>query len=188
MKKVTAILTTAAMVLSSASAVSAESAYVLGDVDMDGVITGHDTGMVSRYIMDDTYTLTDEQLLLADVDGDGEVTQDDADKLRNEMQTIFLGNVSGDECVSIWDVSLILVEYAKAGARMDTSFSEIQKNLADVDINGYIDFSDAYAILTYYTIVGASLIDEIPEGCYYYSVDPDSPAYIGDIGAAVKQS
>ena len=59
--------------------------YVLGDVDMDGVVTGHDTAMVSRYVLDDTYTLTEEQLKLADVNEDGVVDQADADKLYTEM-------------------------------------------------------------------------------------------------------
>ena len=60
---------------------------------MDGVVTGHDTAMVSRYVLDDTYTLTDEQLKLADVNEDGVVDQADADKLHHEMQVYELGDV-----------------------------------------------------------------------------------------------
>ena len=55
-----------------------ETTYALGDVDMDGVVTGHDTAMVSRYVLDDTYTLTEEQLKLADVNEDGVLDVSDA--------------------------------------------------------------------------------------------------------------
>lgn len=72
-----AVLSLSAFPVLSASA--EESAYALGDVDMDGVITGHDAAMVSRYVLDDDYSLTEEALQLADVNGDGEVNQADAD-------------------------------------------------------------------------------------------------------------
>ena len=52
------VMALAALPVSAMSA-SAEGAYALGDVDMDGVVTGHDTAMVSRYVLDDTYTLTE---------------------------------------------------------------------------------------------------------------------------------
>lgn len=70
MKKVFGVCMAAVLTLSAlpVCGVNAEEAtYALGDVDMDGVVTGHDTAMVSRYVLDDTYTLTDEQLKLADV-------------------------------------------------------------------------------------------------------------------------
>ena len=61
--------------------VSAAGTAVTGDIDQDGVITGHDTAMISRYLADDAYTLTEEQLKLADINGDGTVDQTDADLL-----------------------------------------------------------------------------------------------------------
>ena len=79
-----------------------EITYALGDVDMDGVVTGHDTAMVSRYVLDDTYTLTEEQLKLADVNEDGTVDQADADKLYTEMQVYPLGDVDmNGKCRSV---------------------------------------------------------------------------------------
>ena len=78
-----AVLALASLPVLGASA--EETTYALGDVDMDGVVTGHDTAMVSRYVLDDTYTLTEEQVKLADVNEDGVVDQADADKLYTEM-------------------------------------------------------------------------------------------------------
>ena len=79
--------------------------YVLGDVDMDGVVTGHDTAMVSRYVLDDTYTLTEEQLKLADVNEDGVVDQADADKLYTEMQVYSLGDIDMSGMAEAGDTS-----------------------------------------------------------------------------------
>ena len=78
-----------------------ETTYALGDVDMDGVVTGHDTAMVSRYVLDDTYTLTEEQLKLADVNEDGVVDQADADKINIEDHiNTELYKEALDECVT----------------------------------------------------------------------------------------
>ena len=58
MKKVFGVCMAAVLTLSAlpVCGVNAEEAtYALGDVDMDGVVTGHDTAMVSRYVLDDTY-------------------------------------------------------------------------------------------------------------------------------------
>ena len=96
MKKVFGVCMAAVLTLSAlpVCGVNAEEAtYALGDVDMDCVVTCHDTAMVSRYVLDDTYTLTDEQLKLADVNEDGVVDQADADKLHHEMQVYELGDV-----------------------------------------------------------------------------------------------
>ncbi len=56
MKKAISVLAAGIMALSSLPVlgVSVEETYALGDVDMDGVVTGHDTAMVSRYVLDDT--------------------------------------------------------------------------------------------------------------------------------------
>ena len=65
MKKTLSVCMAAVLALASLPVLgvsAAETTYALGDVDMDGVVTGHDTAMVSRYVLDDTYSLTDEQL------------------------------------------------------------------------------------------------------------------------------
>ena len=76
-KKMLSLLSagTIACAMLAALPVSAAGTAVTGDIDQDGVITGHDTAMISRYLADDAYTLTEEQLKLADINGDGIVKQ-----------------------------------------------------------------------------------------------------------------
>ncbi len=50
---------------------------------MDGVITGHDSALVSRYLMLGDIELTEEQLTLADINEDGTVDQTDADLIHD---------------------------------------------------------------------------------------------------------
>ena len=119
MKKVFGVCMAAVLTLSAlpVCGVNAEEAtYALGDVDMDGVVTGHDTAMVSRYVLDDTYTLTDEQLKLADVNEDGVVDQADADKLHHEMQVYELGDVDLNGYFGMTDAVQVLQYSAKVAA------------------------------------------------------------------------
>ena len=44
------VMAVAAMPLSVCSVAAADSAYEVGDVDRDGIITGHDAAVVSRYL------------------------------------------------------------------------------------------------------------------------------------------
>ena len=83
------VMALAALPVSAMSA-SAEGAYALGDVDMDGFITGHDAAMVTHALYVDNEAMTAEQLKLADVNGDGVVNQSDADWI-HENQVYELG-------------------------------------------------------------------------------------------------
>lgn len=194
-KNILSLLTAGVMGISCFSMnVSAESAYAVGDVDMDGIVTGHDTAMVSRYLLEEDYTLTDEQLSLADVDGDGEVTQADADKLYNEMQEYALGNVNalfederkpddplGLSLAGISDASEILLFYARMAAGMQYDFTDVQKNLADADLDGDIDISDALMVLRMDAVRACGLGDpNADNGVYYYSLDPESKGYLNN--------
>lgn len=163
--------------------------YVLGDVDMDGVVTGHDTAMVSRYVLDDTYTLTEEQLKLADVNEDGVVDQADADKLYTEMQVYSLGDIDMSGMAEVGDTSDILVYYAKVSAGQDVELTAVQKNLADVDLNGIVDITDACYNLAGYAraAAGQKAYNQDNEKQYYYAPvkiviqDPNDPNYTGDL-------
>ena len=163
--------------------------YVLGDVDMDGVVTGHDTAMVSRYVLDDTYTLTEEQLKLADVNEDGVVDQADADKLYTEMQVYSLGDIDMSGMAEVGDTSDILVYYAKVSAGQNVELTAVQKNLADVDLNGTVDITDACYNLAGYAraAAGQKAYNRDNEKQYYYAPvkiviqDPDDPNYTGDL-------
>ena len=163
--------------------------YVLGDVAMDGVVTGHDTAMVSRYVLDDTYTLTEEQLKLADVNEDGVVDQADADKLYTEMQVYPLGDIDMSGMAEVGDTSDILVYYAKVSAGQNVELTAVQKNLADVDLNGTVDITDACYNLAGYAraAAGQKAYNRDNEKQYYYAPvkiviqDPDDPNYTGDL-------
>lgn len=162
----------------------ADTAYETGDVDMDGIITGHDAGMISRSLLEEDYTLTEEQAALADFDGDGEVTQADAQAVF-DMQAYELGKVVLDDSVSyrhLDDVSEMLLYYARSGAGMETTFSDVHKNLSDLNIDGTIDLLDVSMCIGLYAMRAARLIgaDEAIDGVFYYSEDAESPAYIGD--------
>ena len=164
--------------------------YVLGDVDMDGVVTGHDTAMVSRYVLDNTYTLTEEQLKLADVNEDGVVDQADADKLYTEMQVYSLGDIDMSGMAEVGDTSDILVYYAKVSAGQNVELTAVQKNLADVDLNGIVDITDACYNLAGYARTAAgskASYNQENEKQYYYAPvkiviqDPNDPNYTGDL-------
>lgn len=182
-----AVLALASLPVLGASA--EETTYALGDVDMDGVVTGHDTAMVSRYVLDDTYTLTEEQLKLADVNEDGVVDQTDADKLYTEMQVYSLGDIDMSGMAEVGDTSDILVYYAKMSAGQNVELTAVQKNLADVDLNGTVDITDACYNLAGYAraAAGQKAYNRDNEKQYYYAPvkiviqDPDDPNYTGDL-------
>ncbi len=93
-RKVLSFAAAAVMALASLPVLSAAAAenHIPGDVDMDGVLTGHDTAMVSRYIFEDGYSLTEEQLSIADVDGDGVVDQTDNEWMHTN-EVYLMGNL-----------------------------------------------------------------------------------------------
>ncbi|MDO4156515.1 MAG: dockerin type I domain-containing protein [Oscillospiraceae bacterium] len=189
MKKAISVLAAGVMALSSLPVlgVSAEETYALGDVDMDGIVTGHDTAMVSRYVLDDTYTLTEEQLQLADVNGDGEVNQADADTLYNEMQEYVLGNAIGIEeglsFLTVRNSVQIMEHYAKQCVNQDDGWTQVQKNLADVNLDGVVNVDDVYATLKMYARQSAALTVFENEGQYY--IDSINIVRVDDIMDAV---
>lgn len=157
------------------SAGAAEPAYALGDVDMDGVITGHDSALVSRAVFVGDVTLTEEQKTLADVNSDGVLDAADTEWI-HENEVYPLGwMISNDEftdkenlgCVtwrSPW-YAFITDSYQRIGAMRVISsadngdmtswtyssgellVSEVQYNLLDANADGVLDYNDAYAFL-----------------------------------------
>lgn len=90
-RKAFSFLTAAVMAMTALPifSVSAEGEFALGDVDMDGVITGHDSAMVSRMLNVDPDMLTKEQEKLADVNEDGTIDQTDLEWIHeNEVYGI----------------------------------------------------------------------------------------------------
>lgn len=140
--------------------------YTLGDVDKDGVITGHDAAMVSRYFTESDYSLTAEQLSLADMDGDGSVTQADADMIYN-ARVCDLGDMNKNSQLELEDgVKILQMCYMKHVLDPDMDFGS-KEIMADIDCNGTMDFVDAVTNMTMYARLNAFL-NKFNDGTYCY--------------------
>lgn len=142
----------------------------LGDVDNDGRLTGHDSAMVSRYVRDEAYTLTEGQLNRADVNRDGIVDERDAAAIM-ENQQYMLGDVDMNGKIEISDATLAMNAYACYAVKSTKVVLEgVQKNLADVDVDAYYEINDGAVILMYYASWGAgasmSVFFDDAEYCY----------------------
>lgn len=170
MKKTIATLTALVMALTSMSVLTANAAqaYAQGDVDMDGLITGYDAALVSRYVLDDSFTLSEEQVALADVDADGAVTQDDAAEIYAN-QAYALGDVDGNGYLEILDTAKII----RMCAPLYEGVSDEMLTRADVDADGLITADDAFLVLGYYTLRGASLASNLYTEGYYFNWDAE---------------
>ena len=133
MKKALAFLTASIMALGSLPflSVGAES-FAPGDVDMDGVITGHDAALVSRHLIHGDNNLSEEQLKLADYNGDGVVDEEDA-----KANAVYpLSDVDLDGYCTMDDSYEIINYYSHRAAgsldRID-AYSQVQLNLMDTD-------------------------------------------------------
>ncbi|MGN0592589.1 MAG: dockerin type I domain-containing protein [Ruminococcus sp.] len=168
MKKEMAFLTALVMTALSVpmASVSAVSAYVQGDVDKDGLITGRDAAMVSMYA-DGLLTLTEEQMSLADVNADG--TADAADAaLIYENQQYKLGDVNMDGTLELTDGFKIIWMYYVGMIDADI-IDRAQYLLADVDCDGDVDLYDAYCVFEDYSdhAVGSPIFET---GKYYTQI------------------
>ena len=103
----------------SAMSAGAEGAYAPGDVDMDGFVTAHDAAVVSRALYVDNNLLTSEQKKLADVNGDGKITQEDADWI-HENQVYNLGQL--DESSDHLDSTGIFYQFYYVARKAPASF------------------------------------------------------------------
>lgn len=178
LRKIAALTASAVLSLTTLSVLPAGAADdVLGDVDQDGVITGHDSAMVSRYLNVDANALTEEQLALADMNGDGTVDQTDAD-LIHENEVYAIGNISGKArsygSVELYSAYGALVYYAaeRAGVTVTVTDADMQAlsatvsdtikesgmvnqlvyHLIDTNGDGEVTIEDASALLTTYSI------------------------------------
>ena len=139
------VMALAALLVSAMSA-SAEGAYALGDVDMDGYITGHDAAMVTHALYVDNNALNDEQLKLADVNGDGTVDQSDADWI-HENEEYALGDVQQSGMCTI--TAFYLATYlAKNGAGYAMQSVETAYPASSVDLDIMLD-KEEIPVVTY---------------------------------------
>lgn len=198
--KVISFVTAAVMAMASLPvlAASAESAYQLGDVDMDGVITGHDTAMVSRALYDASFTLTNEQIKLADMDGNGVVDQADLEQL-HASEVYMIGDVQNYGRLELMDAwyALMVDSMARLGTpvTVDNSstmltnksaleaellneykMNQVSYHLLDADANGTVDVYDAMELMIAFSWQSLGESPYFAEGRYdlfrsYFSVD-----------------
>ena len=187
------VLALSALPISAMSASAAEGAYAPGDVDMDGFVTAHDAAVVSRALYVDNNLLTSEQKKLADVNGDGKITQEDADWI-HENQVYNLGQL--DESSDHLDSTGIFYQFyyvARKGAGVpfevvdkseklpenllgsslgkdldNSKMPQLFFNLLDVDGDGNVTLDDASASLFSCAMMGAGLQKDVylAEGRY----------------------
>ncbi len=185
------VMALAALPVSAMSA-SAEGAYALGDVDMDGFITGHDAAMVTHALYVDNEALTAEQLKLADVNGDGVVDQSDADWI-HENQVYELGQTAKkfrmDAMTVYYQMYCIAADGTGNNGKLQYSLEkgadlsengfcdevlpEVCYNLLDVNGDGVLDLEDAF--LTVFDVChmgcGASNTIYFTENRYDLTID-----------------
>ena len=186
MKKALAFLTASVMALGSLPflSVGAES-FAPGDVDMDGVITGHDTALVSRHLARGDNSLSRKQLELADYNGDGVVDQTDVEAI-HENEVWELGDVDMNGFLGVNDAFVIFQEYAYvAGGRnpIPDALTDVQKNLADMAgkcaVATEVTLDDSFDCLSVYTLRAAGYFNVYPvvngQNCYFFVNDEKNP-------------
>ena len=193
MKKALAFLTASVMALGSLPflSVGAES-FAPGDVDMDGVITGHDTALVSRHLARGDNSLSRKQLELADYNGDGVVDQTDVEAI-HENEVWELGDVDMDNDADMDDALVIFQEYSYiAGGKnpIPDALTDVQKNLADMagkcTVATEVTLDDSFDCLVIFSLRSAGRSDDVfpvvnGQKCYFF----DNP-YENDLEIIVK--
>ena len=194
MKKALAFLTASIMALGSLPFLSAgaEDAFAPGDVDMDGVLTGHDAALVSRHLAYGDNNLSEEQLKLADYNGDGVVDQTDVEAI-HENEVWELGDVDMDNDADMDDALVIFQEYsyiASGKNPIPDALTDVQKNLADMSgkytVATEATLDESFDCLVVYSLRAASRFDEVfpvvdGQKCYFF----DNP-YENDLEIIVK--
>lgn len=133
-----------AIVINSVNAVVTGSTFLKGDVNRDTKITLDDCELIKEHIMEEI-TLDEEQLYLADVNGDGEIKASDYVKLKNYIEgrsyRFLKGDVNRDGKITNVDNKLIL-DNVQGSVTLDDE----QKHLADMNDNDVIELTD-YSML-----------------------------------------
>ena len=186
MKKALAFLTASVMALGSLPFLSAGAeSFAPGDVDMDGVITGHDTALVSRHLIRGDNSLSRKQLELADYNGDGVVDQTDVEAI-HENEVWELGDVDMNGFLGINDAFVIFQEYAYVAGGKDPipdALTDVQKNLADMagkyTVATEATLDESFDCLSVYTMRAAGYFNVYPvvngQNCYFFVNDEKNP-------------
>lgn len=145
-KKMLGFFTAAIMAAAALPVVSvgAVDAALPGDVDQDGVITGHDSAMVSHALYEDPSTLTAEQKALADYNGDGVVDETDLEAIHaNEVFSIgdigMIGGVTSD--IQAAYRAILLYSAESSGAEISVQDDAIPQPIATDKEAHFIGYS-----------------------------------------------
>lgn len=168
-----------AIVLNSVNAVVTSSTFLKGDVNRDTKITLDDCELIKEHIMEEV-TLDEEQLYLADVDGENGITAADYVKLKNYIEgrsyRFLIGDVSRDGKITQDDADVLydhisetnlldgeqsyladIFEDGKANGKDYIRLLEIlngtykRYEMGDVNRDGKLTQEDADDIMKYYT-------------------------------------
>lgn len=145
-KKMLGFFTAAIMAAAALPVVSvgAVDAAFPGDVDQDGVITGHDSAMVSRALYEDPSALTEEQKALADYNGDGVIDETDLEAIHaNEVFSIgdigMIGGVTSD--IQAAYRAILLYSAESSGAEISVQGDAIPQPIATDKEAHFIGYS-----------------------------------------------
>ena len=168
-----------AIVLNSVNAVVTSSTFLKGDVNRDKKITLDDCELIKEHIMEEVI-LDEEQLYLADVDGENGITAADYVKLKNYIEgrsyRFLIGDVSRDGKITQDDADVLydhisetnlldgeqsyladIFEDGKANGKDYIRLLEIlngtykRYEMGDVNRDGKLTQEDADDIMKYYT-------------------------------------
>ena len=168
-----------AIVINSVNAVVTGSTFLKGDVNRDTKITLDDCELIKEHIMEEI-TLDEEQLYLADVDGENGITAADYVKLKNYIEgrsyRFLIGDVSRDGKITQDDADVLydhisetnlldgeqsyladIFEDGKANGKDYIRLLEIlngtykRYEMGDVNRDGKLTQEDADDIMKYYT-------------------------------------
>ena len=133
------------IVLNSVNAVVTSSTFLKGDVNRDTKITLDDCELIKEHIMEEV-TLDEEQLYLADVDGENGITAADYVKLKNYIEgrsyRFLIGDVSRDGKITQDDAD-VLYDHISETNLLDGE----QSYLADIFEDGKANGKDYIRLL-----------------------------------------
>ena len=134
-----------AIVLNSVNAVVTSSTFLKGDVNRDKKITLDDCELIKEHIMEEVI-LDEEQLYLADVDGENGITAADYVKLKNYIEgrsyRFLIGDVSRDGKITQDDAD-VLYDHISETNLLDGE----QSYLADIFEDGKANGKDYIRLL-----------------------------------------
>lgn len=140
---------------------------IFGDVDRDGAVTSSDKSLILDYLLDTSISLTDTQMLVADVNGSGNIDSVDYSLVASyldgsisqspvgQYKVVTYGDVNGDGLITSQDYDI--VKNNPDGPNGEHTLTDFTQRVA-AQVS-YCDWTEVYI-----TSTDASLIKEYLEG------------------------